>query len=328
MRVAGRHLKDLLAAHRDGDELAFRRAAQSLIEEEEAKKHVRLAHELRLLIAGGGSAPISLDAMSLPEPPKDRDSALPLADVSLPGVELGDLVLAPTVRAALEGFVSEVDMWPVFDAAGVPRRRRILLHGPPGCGKTSVAAALAGSLSRPLVTVRVDSVVSSFLGETATNLRRIFDFAAAGPFVVLLDEFDSLGKGRDDGGDHGELRRVVNAVLQLVDTYRGPSVLVAATNHDEVLDSALWRRFDEVLGLGAPSRIEAVELLRRTFLDRTQFGESALQDAVRALEGLPHAAVQRAAHDALRVALLAGRATASEEDLRTAVAAVLSRPWS
>ena len=126
-------------------------------------------------------------------------------------------------------------------------RRRVLMFGPPGSGKTSAAEGLAAELGIPLVVVRLDSLISSYLGETASNLRRVVDYAARAPFVVLFDEFDAIGRNRDDPQEHGELKRVVNAFLQMIEAYSGTSLLLAATNHEQLLDPALWRRFDDVI---------------------------------------------------------------------------------
>lgn len=327
--MAGRHLRALLAAYRDGDDLAFRRAAMNLIDAEEANRHVQLARDLRGLLAAGersGTRP-GVERALLPDPPRDRESDLPLADIRVLDRHLADLVLAPELHERLADLAAEVPQWPLLDAAGVPRRRRLLLYGPPGCGKTSVAAALAGDLGRPLVTVRTESVVSSFLGETASNLRRIFDFADGVPCVVLFDEFDSLGKARDDPSDHGELRRVVNAVLQLVDRYDGPSLLVASTNHEKVLDAALWRRFDEVLAVGLPTVEQIESLLSRILMGRLD-PEVHLPAAAAELLSLPHAAAERAAHEALRQAVRSGRSLADAHDMRWALSVVLGRRWT
>lgn len=326
--MAGRHLRALLAAYRDGDDLAFRRAATNLIDAEEANRHVQLARELRGLLASGSTHTTrpGVERALLPDPPRDRESDLPLADVQDVDRHLADLVLTPELHERLADLAAEVEQWPLLDAAAVPRRRRLLLYGPPGCGKTSVAAALAGDLGRPLVTVRAEAVVSSFLGETASNLRRIFDFADSSPCVVLFDEFDSLGKSRDDPSDHGELRRVVNAVLQLVDRYDGPSLLVASTNHQEVLDPALWRRFDEVLEVPLPTVDQIESLLSRTLLGRVEPNVD-LREAASSLNGLPHAAAERAAQEALRQALRSSRPRIDPQDLRWAVAGVSGRRW-
>jgi SpoVK/Ycf46/Vps4 family AAA+-type ATPase len=323
--MAGRHLKELIAAYHDRDDLAFRRATQAIIEEEEAKRHTVLARDLRQLLASGGRS-VAVDASPAPEPPRDRDTNVPLVDVSPPSsISLVDLVFPRSVSERLDRLVEEVAHWPALDAAGVPRRNRILLYGPPGCGKTTVAAAISGELGLPLLTMRIDSVISSYLGETAANLRHLFDYAASVPSVVLLDEFDSLGKLRDDPTDHGELRRVVNATLQLIDTYRGPSLLIAATNSPEILDAAIWRRFDEVIELPLPTREEIERLLRR--LLRQGHGP-ALGRAVDSLVDLPHAAVEYAVNSAKRRAVIAGRPRLSAEDLEAAVGETVSRPWT
>lgn len=323
--MAGRQIKELIVAYRDRDDLAFRRATQAIIEEEEAKRHTALARDLRLLLATSGHS-VALEPQMLPQPPRDRDSNVPLADVAVSdSTGLGDLVFPPDVRDRLSSIVTEVAHWPELDAAGVPRRNRILLFGPPGCGKTSIASAMAGELAWPLVTTRVDSLISSYLGETAANLRSLFDYATSAPAVVLLDEFDSLGKLRDDPTDHGELRRVVNAVLQMVDTYRGPSLIVAATNNPEVLDTAIWRRFDEVIEVPLPGIEEITALLRRLLHQHIEV--SAIGFVAQRLLGLPYAAVEHAVNGARRRAVLARRRSPATEDLSAATEDALARPW-
>lgn len=333
--AAARHLKALIRAYRDRDDLAFRRAAQAIIEEEEAKRHTTLARDLRILLAAGsggvasdGGGPLSApnSAHALPEPPRDRDSAMPLAEVTNSTTRLADLVLDEDLHRELVDLVSEIDHWSLLDRHGIPRRNRLLLYGPPGCGKTSIASALAAELSRPLVTVRVESVVSSFLGETASNLRKVIEFASSGAFVVLFDEFDSLGKDREDPNDHGELRRVVNAVLQLIDTYRGPSLLVAATNHAAVIDEAMWRRFDEVLQVGPPTR-DQVEMVLRQLLGRTSIKGNVLAHAADQLAGAPHAAAAHAANSARRSAVLRGETYPTATDLQHGVNTAHRRRW-
>lgn len=326
--MAGRHLKALLLAHRDRDDLAFRRAATALIEEEEAKQHTALARDLRRLMASSGSGTLSVAEFDqpLPEPPKDRDSALPLADLQVCDRGLDELTLAPGLKKQLQGLLAEVGQWDVLDTLNVPRRNRVLLYGPPGCGKTSIAEALASELGRILVTVRVESVISSFLGETASNLRRLFEFAASGPYVVLFDEFDSLAKDRDDPSDHGELRRIVNAVLQLIDRYQGPSLIVAATNHGQVLDNAMWRRFDEVLEVAPPTPAQVKALLSALLKERTQRRLDLTGTATK-LSGLPHAAVERAVYTAVRSAVAAGRTDVTQADLTAATKSITARKW-
>jgi hypothetical protein len=323
--MAGQHLKDLMAAYRDRDDLLFRRAAQAIIEEEEAKHHTALARDLRRLLASGASLNMPQFEVPLPEPPTDRDSALPLADILVPERRLSDLVLNDELAATLTGLAEEVGRWSTLDTLDVPRRNRLLLYGPPGCGKSSIADAIAGELGRVLVTVRIDSVISSYLGETASNLRRVMDFAGAGAYVILFDEFDSLGKDREDPADHGELRRVVNTVLQLIDRYRGPSILIAATNHSHVLDDAMWRRFDEVLEVPLPGQDQMAHLLARLLAHRG--GNVDLNLAAASLTGLPHAAGTAAVYGAVRHAVAQERTRVEQLDLDWGVASVKARRW-
>jgi AAA+ superfamily predicted ATPase len=326
--VAGRQLKQLLQAHRDGDDLAFRRAAQEIIEEEEGKRHIVLAQDLRkLLAASGGGAHAFGDDADPPTPPLDRDGETYLAVVRRTHRRLQDLTIPPQVRRRLVDLVREIPRWPELDAQAIPRRQMVLLYGPPGCGKTSVAEALAAELGLPLAIVRIDAVMSSYLGETAANLRRVFEYATNQPHVVLFDEFDALGKQREDDSDHGELRRVVTAVLQMMDAYRGPSLLVAATNYSEILDRAIWRRFDEVIQLPLPTPAQLRRLLTLV-LSRHLAEDVELSPYVKRLSGMPHAAAEMLAYDARRGALLDGRRAVRRDDLERSVEAIAARRWS
>ena len=324
--MAGKHVKQMIAAYRDGDDLAFRRAAQAIIEEEEARRHPALAREMRQLLASAAGHAVSVDITPVPTPPTDAERDMPLADIASPRRYLRDLVLNRPLADELETLVQETHRWPEIDAVGLPRRQRLLLHGPPGCGKSSIAEALAGELGRLLVTVRVDAVMSSYLGETASNLRRLFEFAGTGPFVVLFDEFDALGKERADPTDHGELRRVVNAFLQLLDRFRGPSLLIAATNHEAVLDYALWRRFDDVIEVPRPAVDDLGRVLQAEL--RGSLEPEVVRRAAERLDGLPHAAAEHVARDTLRAALLDNSPRVTPAHLGEAVDRALSRPWT
>lgn len=324
--MAGRQLKEIFRAFHARDELAFRRAAMEIIEEEQAKHHGALARDLQQLLVAGGGQVDTRSTVVVPAPPKDREGEWELGEVREPARLLEDLILHKTVASCLERIVQEVRQWPMLDGAGLPRRQRLLLQGPPGCGKTTAAEALAAELGRPLLVVRLDAVVSSYLGETASNLRRILDYADQAPFVVLFDEFDALGRSRDDVAEHGEMKRVVTAFLQMTDRYRGPSLLLAATNHPSLLDDALWRRFDEVLTFALPTVHQLRQVLRLRLKSVAHTGLE-IDRYASALRGLPHAAAEKLIIDARRNALLRNSLTVESADVEWALPGVTSRPW-
>ncbi len=324
--MAGRHLKEIFRAFHAHDELAFRRAATEIIEEEQAKQHHALARDLqKLLIAGGGTLDTG-SSILLPPPPKDREGDWDLADVKEPDRLLSDLVLDQQLHKVLNNVITEVRSWQTLDAYGIARRQRFLLHGPPGCGKTSAAEALAAELGRPFLLVRIDAVVSSYLGETASNLRRILDYTTQVPFVVLFDEFDALGRSRDDHAEHGEMKRVVTAFLQMTDRYRGPSLLLAATNHSDLLDYALWRRFDEVFTFALPT-VHQIRQLLRLRLRTLKHQQVDVDRYAGALKGKPHAAVDKLVMDARRQAAMRNAVIVTGYDFEAVLPTVLKRPW-
>ena len=304
----GKLLRQLVRSGADGDVEAFRGVAKELVAEERQKQHHLLANDLETILYGR-TQPLASPAMRgvADALPQDRERNLPLCAVQDPARCLEDVVLSPTNRRLVEDVLLEHNREEVLRAHGLQPCDRMLLCGPPGCGKTLTAEVIAHELSRPLVVVRTDSVVSSFLGETAANLRKVFDFAAASPLVVLFDEFDALGKEREDATEHGELRRVVNAVLQMLDAYRGRSLIIAATNHEGLLDSAIWRRFEEVLHLKPPTSAQVCQLLNVKLRGvKKRFDAHALVDSG-VFKGASHADVERIVRRAVKMVLLDGR---------------------
>jgi hypothetical protein len=335
--VAGKELKQLFRAYGERDDRAFRVAAQQIIEGHEAQNHLGLARDLRRILDGSLKAEVNAelalaptqthaDLELLPRAPVDREGQFPLAELRRPQRHLEDLILPADIVNQIESVADEFRMWDVIDRSGLPRRQRLLFYGAPGTGKTSAAEAMANILGIPLLTVRLDSVVSSFLGETATNIDRVFDFAAQESFVLLFDEFDALGKARDDPSEHGEIKRVVNAFLQMLDRFRGRSLIVASTNHEQLLDTALWRRFDEVIEFPKPNLAQIKRILRLR-LRPVESRSLNFDAAANHLKDLPPSAVEKAALDARRYALLAGRRQPTQDDLDRAVVRVRGRPW-
>lgn len=183
------------------------------------------------------------------------------------------------------------------ERAGTQPKNAILR--PPGCGKTATAEAIACEMGLPLLYVRFDSVVSSLLGETSANLRRVFDYAINGSWVILFDEFDAVGRSRDDPTEHSELKRMVNAFLQLLDSFTGRSLIIAATNFEQSLDVALWRRFDEILRFDKPTPEQLAYFLERR-LFHLSLPHEVLQAATVSLQGMSFADAERVCLDVLK----------------------------
>lgn len=304
----GRLLRQLIKSGTEGDQDAFRRASEAVISEEREKQHHLLASDLERILYGRSKPPASLSLVKISQAvPSDRERNLSLVEILQPTRELHDIVLSDKTRSALDQVLLEHNRADVLRAHGLEPAQKILFFGLPGCGKTLAAEILATELSLPLALIRLDSVVSSFLGETAANLRKVFDFVSETPVVALFDEFDALAKSRDDIADHGELKRVVNAVLQMMDGYRGRSVLIAATNHEVLLDPAIWRRFDEVIQFERPSLEQIKQLLVLKLGGvRRQFDPSDSHLA-NMFKGMAHADIERVLRRAVKEMVLQGR---------------------
>jgi SpoVK/Ycf46/Vps4 family AAA+-type ATPase len=310
-------LKRLFLGFATGDRSAFIEAAREVIQDEQKKHHVVLARELSEILEDGSGA----NGRATPqfEPlPKDKDRGTDLVEVIRPQRYLEDLVLDATQRDGVGRICEEFRYWEVLEANGLRPAARLLFCGPPGCGKTVTAEAMANALGLPLLYARFDSVISSLLGETASNLRKVFDYAACGTWVVLFDEFDAIGRARDDATEHGELKRVVNAFLQMLDRFKGRSLVIAATNFEQSLDPALWRRFDEILRFTRPDQQQVEQLLRKRCGSR--LGQNLdLAPVVSSLGGSSHADVERLALDALKRMALEGRRKLDPSDFEEAL---------
>lgn len=317
----GRLLRQLIKAGAVGGGEEFRAAAQQVIEEERQKNHHLLANDLERILYGeprekGPAVPLA----GLPPIPTDRERNLPLLQVSSSVRGFEDIVLSEPNRGALQNTLLEQGRRDVLQSWGLRPVARLLFVGPPGCGKTLASEVIATELGLNLVLIRFDAVVSSFLGETAANLRKVFDWLEAGRYVALFDEFDAIAKEREDSTEHGELRRVVSAFLQMMDSYRGTSVLIAASNHEGMLDRALWRRFDEVLVFDPPDR-EQIELLLETKLRgvRRDF-EAADERILSAFDGQSHADIERVLIRAIKAMVLANREFLTRDLIKDALA--------
>ena len=318
----GKLLRQLIKSGLQGDQEGFRSASSAVIAEERAKKHNLLANDLeRLLYAGYGptlSGPRRLNLV--PKLPASKDSGLALLE-ERPAVRMReDLIVSDVTASAIEEILLEHNRAELLRSYGVQPAQRLLFFGPPGCGKSLAAEVIANSLSMPLVLIRLDSVISSFLGETAANLRKVFDYIAENPVVALFDEFDALTKDRGDSADHGELKRSVNAVLQMMDGYRGESILIATTNYESLLDKAVWRRFDEVIKFEMPN-LEQIKRLLSLKLSGVRRNFDPTETPVANLfKGMAHADIERVLRRAVKEMILAGREFVERQHLDAALA--------
>jgi SpoVK/Ycf46/Vps4 family AAA+-type ATPase len=291
-------MKRLLRSYAAGDDRAFRSTADAIIEDERRKRHELLADELEAILDEPGPGRRPLQVSSLRPLPKARDD-LDLLDVFQPRVSLAQVILDPGATELVSGLLDEFQQRTALHAHGLEPRTTLIFVGPPGCGKSLTAEALAGELGLGLARVRLAAVVSSFLGETARNLEQIFAFLRTGSWVLLFDEFDMLARERGDRIDHGEVRRIVSALLQLVEDTRADSLVIATTNHPQLLDSALWRRFDEVVDFKHPGPDERLRLLEAKL--RLVAREVDMSQNIERLAGFSHAEIEHVCDDAVRL---------------------------
>lgn len=242
-----------------------------------------------------------------------------LLDVVEPTRRSEDVILAPETAKTLLDIVDEYRHADLIKRHQIPLRTKLLLYGPPGCGKSLTAEVLAREVGLPFLTVKLDGVVGSLLGETASNLRRVFEAAERQPMVLFLDEFDALGRSRVDPTEHSEMRRVVNNLLLLIERFSGRGFVVAATNLEASIDPAIMRRFDELVYLGPPTQAEIRRLVR---LKTKNFpADIEIVETSQRLQGRTYADIERICHTAMRRAVLGKRKRISGDDFQYAVEA-------
>lgn len=252
----------LARAATTGDESKVRRVVEAIIAEERSKQHNVVAEELSSVLDRTGA--FANGSIRL------GDQAQSLIYEIVPERKLDELVLSASVQTACRQLAEEQHRSDLLRAYNLEPRNRVLLIGPPGNGKTSLAEALAAELLAPMFVVRYEGVIASYLGETASRLQRLFDFVRTRRCVLFLDEFDTLAKERGDEHETGEIKRVVSSLLLQIDQLPSHVVVVTATNHPELLDRAVWRRFQLRLELPPPTRRQVEEWFER-FMRRSEF---------------------------------------------------------
>lgn len=267
-------IKALVKSIVDHDESRFYSLVIQVADREEKAGHNKVARDLRELIrARDSNRPSTSDFVKFPTVKRigrakqqavDVDDLLHLTHIN---ARISDLVLSDHCRNQVERALTEFRQKDRLAKFGLLPKRKLLLTGPPGTGKTLTAKVLAAELHLPLYTLQFDGLISRFLGETAAKLRAVFDFISTSRAVYLFDEFDAIGAKRDSGNDVGEIRRVLNSFLQFFEEDSSESLIVCATNHPELLDPALFRRFDDIVEFTRPDALETEKFIRnRLFL--------------------------------------------------------------
>jgi SpoVK/Ycf46/Vps4 family AAA+-type ATPase len=315
-------LKALLRSVTEGDESRFYAVAMQIAADAARKGQGRLAEDIRVLVDEAKAKPIrgtfATPARAVPIA-APRGELAGLLAASYPIERLPDMVLDSKARLQLDRTLREIREQHKLRAHGISPRRKLLLIGPPGSGKTMTASALAGELGLPLLAVRLDGLITKFMGETAAKLRLIFDAMERTPGVYLFDEFDAIGSERTSPNELGEIRRVLNSFLQFLERDQSPGLIVAATNHVGALDRALFRRFDGIIEYGTPS-VDLAEQLLRNRLAAFDTSKVSWHEAVKATLGLSYADITRASEEAAKEAILADTNVIDPRALVTALA--------
>jgi SpoVK/Ycf46/Vps4 family AAA+-type ATPase len=305
-------LKALLKSHIDGDDQRFFSIAVQLAAHEAKLGHGKLAEELRSLIdeakqrqGTGQLTPIS----------RPRGELANLLTVTYPKVRIADMVLDDVLAQQIQRVIREQRYAERITEHGLSPRRKLLLVGVPGTGKTLTASVLAGELGVPLFQVRLDGLITKYMGETAAKLRQIFDATGQTRGIYFFDEFDAIGSQRGLANDVGEIRRVLNSFLQMIEQDQSHSLIIAATNHAEILDHALFRRFDDVLHYELPAEKQIAALLQMR-LSRFSTKNISWKRLAKSAVGLSYAEVTRAAEEALKEGLIRDREHVAERDIR------------
>jgi SpoVK/Ycf46/Vps4 family AAA+-type ATPase len=313
-------LKKLFSNFKTNDNEGFVNTANEIIEDERKKNHCTLAAELRMIINNANAfARKSVTPLSTFNGNGNRkEQEVVLYEIVYPDKTLSDVVLTDDNRNKIEQCIREFSNWDVLMSNGVYPTRRILFYGPPGCGKTMTAGAIAAEIGIPLLYVRFDAIVSSYLGETASNIRKVFDFVDGDSYVMLFDEFDAIARSRNDQYEHGEIKRVVNTFLQQIDNFKGRSMVIAATNLEQSLDYAIWRRFDSTLRFDMPDNNEKVRLFNLK-LKQFKGSENLIIEFISDMENFSHADVERASLAVVKRCILDGRRMYNKNDIEQAI---------
>lgn len=287
-------IKSLVKAYADGNDERFKTVVLQIAAHEAKLGHDNLARELKKQIDRVGGKRASIIQLT---------STNPMLELSMPSHDLSELIVSEDICNKIQRILNEYRNRNKLISYGLTNRRKILIEGNPGTGKTLTASIIASELSLPLYTVQMDKLVTKFMGETSAKLRQVFDSIESTVGVYLFDEFDAIGADRSFDNEVGEMRRILNSFLQFIEQDCSESIIVAATNNQKLLDQALFRRFDDVLHYKLPTANE----IKRLFEYKIKSYDSRCiisKEVLKAAEGLSHAEIVRVCDDAIKNSIL------------------------
>jgi len=311
---------EMIDSYRKGNDEKFLKSVESAIAEEESKGNKFVANRLRQVLRGVPTLHFSSfgeSSNSVVFPDKNSPEGN-LFEIIYPDEIADEIVLSSDIEKSLRALIKEVSNRKKLTKWGFPYFGRILFCGPAGTGKTTLARYITRELNLRMIYVRLDTMISSYLGQTGSNVRIIFEYAKKNKVILFIDEFDAIAKMRDDNHELGELKRVVNTLIQNIDNFKTTSLLIAATNHPHLLDSAIWRRFDEVLWFDLPNSQEREEIfkLHTKKIPKQEINYSKLS---KFSEGFSGADIVDAIRHAVRLILVNDKERLTEEDLISAI---------
>jgi SpoVK/Ycf46/Vps4 family AAA+-type ATPase len=313
-------LKALIKAYIDENDSHFYSVAMQIAAHEAKIGHGKIAQELRALIDEAKKNKAIARSHTKPIPlAKPRGELSSLLHASYPKLRLSDMVLDKETEDRLIRIIKEQHQIVKIRSHGLSPRKKLLFIGPPGTGKTMSASVLAGELGLALLVVRLESLITKYMGETAAKLRIVFDAIDHSRGVYLFDEFDSIGSQRDQINDVGEIRRILNSFLQMIEQDDSDSIILAATNHPNILDYALFRRFDDVIEFKLPNKLSIAKLFKNRL---SIFKNSRIDWNKLASEasGLSYADISKICEDGLKDTIINDRNELTEDDLLKLIA--------
>ncbi|MCL2252805.1 MAG: ATP-binding protein [Treponema sp.] len=293
-------MKSLLNSHYIGDEEHFNTVALQIAAAEARQGHQKLADEVKNLVNNAKSGQLKKRTIPLNRPSEELRRLL---SVTYPEKRLSDIILTKSLQNKIDRILLEFRHIERIEQHGLIPKQKLILIGPPGTGKTMTASVLAGELGLPLFQVRLDGLISRYMGETASKLRLIFDSIEDTLGVFFFDEFDAIGAERGLANDVGEARRILNSFLQMVEETNSNSLILAATNHPEILDNALFRRFDDALVYDLPDTEHTAFLLKErlsAYFSNNYDWKNLSEKA----KGLSYAEITHAANDVIKTVIM------------------------